>query len=85
MPKLLDAVGLADRAKNLPGQSSGGRRQRADLPRLCKVLTFGPPFNLRFGPGYGYNPTDFFRDGSLRVLTTADPFALHEIRLMPSC
>jgi hypothetical protein len=37
--------------------------------------------NLRYGPSYGYNPTDFFRDGSLRALTTADPFALRENRL----
>jgi hypothetical protein len=37
--------------------------------------------NLRYGPSYGYNPTDFFRDGSLRVVTTADPFALRENRL----
>lgn len=44
------------------------------------VLEFGR-INLRYGPGYGYNPTDFFRDYSLRVLTTADPFALRENRL----
>ena len=44
------------------------------------VLELGR-INLRYGPGYGYNPTDFFRDGSLRVLTTADPFALRENRL----
>ncbi|WP_114971849.1 hypothetical protein [Rhodoferax ferrireducens] len=44
------------------------------------VLEFGR-INLRYGPGYGYNPTDFFRDGSLRVVTTADPFALRENRL----
>ena len=37
--------------------------------------------NLRYGPGYSYNPTDFFRDGSLRVLTSADPFALRQNRL----
>jgi hypothetical protein len=37
--------------------------------------------NVRSGPGYGYNPTDFFRDGSLRVLTSADPFALRQNRL----
>ncbi|MDR3452196.1 MAG: hypothetical protein P4L96_05245 [Rhodoferax sp.] len=43
------------------------------------VLEFGR-INLRYGPGYGYNPTDFFRDGSLRVITTADPFALRENR-----
>ena len=37
--------------------------------------------NLRYGPGYGYNPTDFFRDGSLRTRTSANPFALRENRL----
>jgi len=37
--------------------------------------------NVRSGPGYGYNPTDFFRDGSLRVLTSADPFALRQNRI----
>lgn len=44
------------------------------------VLEFGR-VNLRYGPGYGYNPTDFFRDGSLRAPTTADPVALREHRL----
>lgn len=37
--------------------------------------------NMRNGPGYGYNPTDFFRDGSLRVITSADPFALRQNRM----
>ncbi|WP_088283412.1 hypothetical protein [Ideonella sp. A 288] len=37
--------------------------------------------NLRHGPAYGYNPTDFFRDNSLRAVTTADPIALRENRL----
>lgn len=37
--------------------------------------------NQRNGPGYGYNPTDFFRDGSLRVITSADPFALRQNRM----
>lgn len=44
------------------------------------VLELGR-INLRYGPGYGYNPTDFFRDGSLRVLTSADPLALRQNRL----
>ena len=44
------------------------------------ILEFGR-VNLRYGSAFGYNPTDFFRDGSLRVLTTADPFALRENRL----
>jgi hypothetical protein len=37
--------------------------------------------NLRYGPAYGYNPTDFFRDGSLRTLTSTNPFAMRDNRL----
>ena len=37
--------------------------------------------NLRLGPAYGYNPTDFFRDNALRTITTVDPFTLRENRL----
>lgn len=37
--------------------------------------------NLRNGPAYGFNPTDYFRDNALRAVTTADPFALRENRL----
>ena len=44
------------------------------------VVEFGR-INLRYGSAYGYNPTDFFRDGSLRTLTSANPFALRENRL----
>jgi hypothetical protein len=44
------------------------------------VLEFGR-INLRYGVAYGYNPTDFFRDGSLRTVTSADPFALRDNRL----
>lgn len=44
------------------------------------IYDFGR-MNLRYGPGYGYNPTDFFRDGSLRTVTTANPLALRENRL----
>ncbi len=36
--------------------------------------------NLRHGPGYGYNPTDFLRDFAVRAATTVDPFALRENR-----
>jgi hypothetical protein len=35
----------------------------------------------RNGPGYGFNPTDYFRRGALRTLTTADPIALRENRM----
>jgi hypothetical protein len=37
--------------------------------------------NLRYGPGYGYNPTDFFRDGAVRSVTSVNPFELRENRL----
>ena len=37
--------------------------------------------NLRYGPGYGYNPTDFFRDSALRVVTSTNPLSLRENRL----
>jgi len=37
--------------------------------------------NLRNGPAYGYNPTDFFRDGALRLITSADPFAMRQNRM----
>lgn len=37
--------------------------------------------NLRNGPAYGFNPTDYFRDGASRAVTSADPLALRENRL----
>jgi hypothetical protein len=37
--------------------------------------------NPRSGPAFGYNPTDFFRDGSLRVATTVDPLLVREYRM----
>lgn len=37
--------------------------------------------NYRNGPAYGFNPTDYFRDGSSRAVTSADPLALRENRL----
>lgn len=44
------------------------------------IAEFGR-INLRTGPAYGFNPTDYFRDDALRAITTADPFALRENRL----
>ncbi len=37
--------------------------------------------NLRHGNAFGYNPTDVFRSGAVRTVTTADPLALRENRL----
>jgi hypothetical protein len=51
--------------------SDARARWAADLGRV----------NVRLGTAYGYNPTDFFRDGSLRAYTTADPIALRHNRM----
>lgn len=44
------------------------------------LVEFGR-INVRHGPGYGFNPTDFLRAGSLRSPTTVDPLQLRENRL----
>jgi hypothetical protein len=37
--------------------------------------------NHRNGPAYGFNPTDYFRDGSVRAVSSNDPLAQRENRL----
>jgi hypothetical protein len=37
--------------------------------------------NLRQGPALGFNPTDFFRDQTLRVSTTVNPMLVRDYRL----
>lgn len=53
------------------GWQSDDARWSFDIGRL----------NVRNGPAYGFNPTDYFRDGSQRAVTSADPLALRENRL----
>lgn len=65
-----DATVNSLREAYLSWQPSGGNN----------IYEFGR-INLRYGPAYGYNPTDFFRDGSLRTLSSSNPFAMRENRL----
>ncbi|MEO6408113.1 MAG: hypothetical protein ABIO45_05100 [Burkholderiaceae bacterium] len=43
------------------------------------IVDFGR-INLRYGSAYGYNPTDYFKVGALRSITSPDPAALRENR-----
>lgn len=45
-----------------------------------RAVDFGR-INLRNGPAYGFNPTDYFRSGALRSVVSIDPLALRENRL----
>ncbi|HSC81325.1 MAG TPA: hypothetical protein VLC08_13300 [Chitinolyticbacter sp.] len=66
--------GQADRAVNTLREAYLGWQPDAqtaiDLGRV----------NVRYGAGLGYNPTDFFKVGALRSVTSADPQALRENR-----
>ena len=37
--------------------------------------------NTRYGVGYGFNPTDYFRTGAVRSIVSSDPESLRENRL----
>lgn len=80
---------LSDRLDDVHPVDSGSRSTLNSLREAYvgwqdeagSLLVDGGRVNLRNGPGYGFNPTDFLRDGSLRLMTTADPLALRENRL----
>lgn len=82
-------VVLSDRLDDMHPVESGERATTNSLREAyvswqndtgTTVLEFGR-INLRNGPAYGNNPTDYFRGGALRAISTADPLALRENRL----
>ena len=49
-------------------------------PQNDRVLDVGR-INVRYGAAMGYNPTDFFREGANRAITSFDPNAIRENRM----
>ena len=49
-------------------------------PQSDRVLDVGR-INVRYGAAMGYNPTDFFREGANRAITSLDPNAIRENRM----
>jgi hypothetical protein len=49
-------------------------------PQNDRVLDVGR-INVRYGAAMGYNPTDFFREGANRSITSFDPNAIRENRM----
>ncbi|MBT3067066.1 hypothetical protein [Rhodoferax sp. U11-2br] len=49
-------------------------------PQNDRVLDAGR-INVRYGAATGYNPTDFFREGANRAITSFDPNAIRENRM----
>jgi len=49
-------------------------------PQSDRVLDVGR-INVRYGAAMGYNPTDYFREGANRAITSFDPNAIRENRM----
>lgn len=79
--------GLSDRLDDVHPAQGGLRNTRNSLREAWVAWQSDATsveagrVNLRHGPGYGYNPTDVFRRGATRLITSADPLALRENRL----
>lgn len=80
-------VAFSDRLDDFHPVPAGERSTRNSLRELRagwtgeSVTIEAGRVNLRNGPAFGYNPTDYFRESALRTVTTADPVALRENRL----
>ncbi|MDM0116485.1 hypothetical protein QTI66_30530 [Variovorax sp. J22R133] len=72
-----------------PASSNDGRNAVNTLkelyvsrrPRGSEFLLDAGRINARYGVAFSYNPTDFFREGAVRVDSTFDPASLRENRL----
>lgn len=80
---------LSDRLDDIHPVDSGERATTNSLREAfagwqsdagTTLVEFGR-IQLRNGPAYGFNPTDYFREGALRAVATADPLALRDNRL----
>ncbi|WP_432723438.1 hypothetical protein R0381_001091 [Jeongeupia wiesaeckerbachi] len=76
-------------ADRLDLRSAGGHQHSVNTlkelylgwqPRDDLLLDAGR-INTRYGVGFGYNPTDFFKVGALRSVTSVNPASLRENRL----
>lgn len=82
-------LGFSSRLDNIDPPQAGQRRTRNQLREayLNWQVDGGPTsldigrINLRHGPAYGYNPTDYLRFGATQSVVSADPVALRENRL----
>lgn len=79
---LSDRLDLNHQSKAL-GQKTLNSLKEAYLswqPQNDRVFDVGR-INVRYGAAMGYNPTDFFREGANRAITSFDPNAIRENRM----
>lgn len=82
-------LGISNRLDNMDPAQVGLRGTRNHLREA--YLSWQPEggntsidlgrLNVRHGPAYGYNPTDYLRAGATQSVVSADPIALRENRL----
>lgn len=80
---------LSDRIDDLQPALDGRQRTRNSLREALvgwsttdrTATVEAGRINVRHGPAYGFNPSDFLRSGATRTITNADPVAVRENRI----